>query len=744
MSGSDNIAKTKCQSSFLGRLLHFNYWRTRNEPEITNDMNLSSNKSKSSLKDTEIEFIDISGAIIKSGYLSKKIWRFGHSTSYFVLRNNGKLCFYKNEIIAKDRKKYKGFTNVKDIYIVPKGLKEFIIYTKKSIWYLKAKTSQDRDDWIKKLKSIRAFLRMKEEEELKRILNPQLNQQKKINTKKIITEMDETLQITYKNLRELEVKLNDFRHSLLNGKQFDKIQMADIDDTSHKIIKDIQISLQAIKRYFIKSKSLQNEMKRIIHDLNYESQQRSNLIRQIELQAKQLNCIEKSARLKSNFASEELTKLNDLLLATESESEREMVGISSWQEINFSETGTSESVKTEHTPSTIKKKTSLSAMPVVLRAKQRMRKRRTQIPQRKKTEMSLWSLLKNALGKELYKIPLPVNFNEPLSFIQRLTECLEYSNLIDKAAKIQNSADQMIYVATFVISTLCNTVFRTCKPFNPLWCETFEFDRMADLGWRAIAEQVSHHPPISAIHAEGNGWILDEDIDVHSQFQATIMKIYPEGTASIFFPETKSFFYWTMKDIKTFVKGFIIGPITVHNEGNCVIMSKPDGINCVLNLIRHKFFSIDNERIFSGTIYDKFGKELYCLSGDWSQKCQIIWTRNVQPKESELMYNYTALAIELNEPEDDVAPTDSRLRPDMRMMENGNWNAANEEKKRLEEKQRIDTKKYQDMLENGEKIIERPIWFKKCFDHCCGTSRYLYQEYSSVKLKTTSVEYKMV
>uniref|UniRef100_A0A1I8EX75 Oxysterol-binding protein n=1 Tax=Wuchereria bancrofti TaxID=6293 RepID=A0A1I8EX75_WUCBA len=186
--------------------------------------------------------------------------------------------------------------------------------------------------------------------------------------------------------------------------------------------------------------------------------------------------------------------------------------------------------------------------------------------------MSLWSLLKNALGKELYKIPLPVNFNEPLSFIQRLTECLEYSYLIDKAAKIKNPADQMIYVGTFVISTLCNTPFRTCKPFNPLWCETFEFDRMADLGWRAIAEQVSHHPPISAIHAEGNGWILDEDIDVHSQFQATIMKIFPEGTASIFFPETKSFYYWTMKDIKTLVKGFIIGPITVHNEGNCVIM----------------------------------------------------------------------------------------------------------------------------------------------------------------------------
>lgn len=33
------------------------------------------------------------------------------------------------------------------------------------------------------------------------------------------------------------------------------------------------------------------------------------------------------------------------------------------------------------------------------------------------------------------------------------------------------------------------------------------------------------------------------------------------------------------------------------------------------------------------------------------QEGQVIWTRNTQPKESELMYNYTALAIELNEPE---------------------------------------------------------------------------------------------
>lgn len=68
--------------------------------------------------------------------------------------------------------------------------------------------------------------------------------------------------------------------------------------------------------------------------------------------------------------------------------------------------------------------------------------------------MSLWSLLKNAMGKELYKIPLPVNFNEPLSFIQRLTECLEYSHLIDEAAKLDNPADQVNRFMIYRISLL--------------------------------------------------------------------------------------------------------------------------------------------------------------------------------------------------------------------------------------------------------------------------------------------------
>ena len=61
--------------------------------------------------------------------------------------------------------------------------------------------------------------------------------------------------------------------------------------------------------------------------------------------------------------------------------------------------------------------------------------------------------------------------------------------------------------------------------------------------------------------------------------------------------------------------------------------------------------------------------------------------------DSTQQYNFTELAVQLNEPEDGVAPTDSRLRPDQRLMEEAKWDEANQTKIRLEEKQRAARKK---------------------------------------------------
>lgn len=45
--------------------------------------------------------------------------------------------------------------------------------------------------------------------------------------------------------------------------------------------------------------------------------------------------------------------------------------------------------------------------------------RRTRIPDKPNYNLNLWSILKSLIGKDLTKIPLPVNFNEPVSMLQR-------------------------------------------------------------------------------------------------------------------------------------------------------------------------------------------------------------------------------------------------------------------------------------------------------------------------------------
>lgn len=90
--------------------------------------------------------------------------------------------------------------------------------------------------------------------------------------------------------------------------------------------------------------------------------------------------------------------------------------------------------------------------------------------------------------------PPQVNFNEPLSMLQRLTEDLEYHQLLDKAARCGSAAEQMCLVAAFSVSSYSTTVHRIAKPFNPMLGETFELDRLEDMGLRSLCEQVRPTP----------------------------------------------------------------------------------------------------------------------------------------------------------------------------------------------------------------------------------------------------------
>lgn len=380
------------------------------------------------------------------------------------------------------------------------------------------------------------------------------------------------------------------------------------------------------------------------------------------------------------------------------------------------------------------------------------RKRRTRVPDKPNYPLNLWSIMKNCIGKDLSKIPLPVNFCEPLSMLQRVTESFEYSDILDKAASCTDPCEQMAYVAAFTISIYASTSNRTGKPFNPLLGETFECDRTADLGWRAISEQVSHHPPMAAQFCEGKGWRVFQEVTVTSKFRGKYFQIIPLGTSHLEFDASGNHYTW--RNVTTTVHNIIVGKLWVDQHGDTDIVNHKDGTKCHLKYIPYSYFTRDAQRKVKGCVMDKDEQVKWVVTGTWDEKVEIApvtsvegdrsnpvyrtgayitaWLRRHPPAESEKYYNFTELACQLNEMEPGVAPSDSRLRPDQRMMEEGRWDEANSEKVRLEEKQRAVRRKREADAEaaaaSGQSYPPyEPIWFRKDKEHWTGQICHIYQ-----------------
>ena len=170
--------------------------------------------------------------------------------------------------------------------------------------------------------------------------------------------------------------------------------------------------------------------------------------------------------------------------------------------------------------------------------------RRTIVPDKPQVRLNLWAIMKNCIGRDLSKIPMPVsgrvfflrctyvllyihtytcsyilyvcrythththtrwrmhisaslllqvNFNEPISFTQRVMEDVSYCNILTQAASLTDSTERLAYVGAFSVSSYASTSYRVVKPFNPLLGETYELDRRAEMGWRGFCEQVCSH-----------------------------------------------------------------------------------------------------------------------------------------------------------------------------------------------------------------------------------------------------------
>uniref|UniRef100_A0A1J3K595 Oxysterol-binding protein-related protein 1C n=1 Tax=Noccaea caerulescens TaxID=107243 RepID=A0A1J3K595_NOCCA len=354
-------------------------------------------------------------------------------------------------------------------------------------------------------------------------------------------------------------------------------------------------------------------------------------------------------------------------------------------------------------------------------------KRRKNLPDpvEKEKSVSLWSMIKDNIGKDLTKVCLPVYFNEPLSSLQKCFEDLEYSYLLDRAfewGKRGNSLMRILNVAAFAVSGYASTEGRICKPFNPLLGETYEAD-YPDKGLRFFSEKVSHHPMVVACHCDGTGWKFWGDSNLKSKFWGRSIQLDPVGVLTLQFDDGE-ILQWSK--VTTSIYNLILGKLYCDHYGTMRIEGRAE-YSCKLKFKEQSIIDRNPHQVHGivqdkngktvATMYGKWDESMHYVTGDCSGKgklseamsgAQLLWKRS-KPPGNETKYNLTRFAITLNELtpglKERLPPTDSRLRPDQRFLENGEFEMANTEKLRLEQRQRQARK----MQERGWK----PRWFTK-------------------------------
>lgn len=353
------------------------------------------------------------------------------------------------------------------------------------------------------------------------------------------------------------------------------------------------------------------------------------------------------------------------------------------------------------------------------------RRKKLPDPVEKEKGVSLWSMIKDNVGKDLTRVCLPVYFNEPISSLQKCCEDLEYSFLLDQAyeyGKAGNSLQRILNVAAFAVSGYASSEGRNCKPFNPLLGETYEAD-YPEKGIRFFSEKVSHHPTLIACHCEGRGWKFWCDSNLRTKFWGRSIQLDPVGVLTLEFDDGE-IFQWSK--VTTTIYNLILGKVYCGHHGTMHIHGNRE-YSCKLKFKEQSILD-RNPRQVNGFVEDVMGKKVATLFGKWddsmyyvnndgsgkpkdctsSSDASLLWKRS-KPPPNLTRYNLTSFAITLNELtpglQEKLPPTDSRLRPDQRHLENGEYEKANAEKQRLEKRQRMARK----MQENGWK----PRWFQK-------------------------------
>ncbi|RZC70661.1 hypothetical protein C5167_033796 [Papaver somniferum] len=332
---------------------------------------------------------------------------------------------------------------------------------------------------------------------------------------------------------------------------------------------------------------------------------------------------------------------------------------------------------------------------------------------------SYWRMMQKYIGSDVTSmVTLPVLIFEPMTMLQKMAELMEYSHLLDKADQCEDPYMRLVYTSSWAISVYY-AYQRTWKPFNPILGETYELANHG--GVTFMSEQVSHHPPMSAGHAENEHFAYDVTSKLKTKFLGNSLDVYPVGRTRVTLKRDGVVIDLVPPPTK--VNNLIFGRTWVDSPGEMIMTNLTTGDKVVLYFQPCGWFGAGRYEV-DGYVYNAAEEPKILMTGKWNeymsyQPCDLegepqsgtelkeVWrVAEVPPNDK---FQYTHFAHKINSL--DTAPrkllaSDSRLRPDRYALEKGDLSKAGAEKSSLEERQRAEKRSRE---AKDQKFI--PRWF---------------------------------
>lgn len=256
-----------------------------------------------------------------------------------------------------------------------------------------------------------------------------------------------------------------------------------------------------------------------------------------------------------------------------------------------------------------------------------------------KIKFSIWTILKDSIGKELSKISVPVYFNEPLGILQKGLGPFEFSQVLDDACNEPDKDKRLALACLFFCVQMTTIEKMPSKPFNPLLGETYEFIMPGK--YKFLGEQVSHHPPVSAFYTVGeSGYVRTISMKVQTSFSKGTLYFNNGYKEYLEIPRYGESFVYTPG--KKSIHNLIIGTPYLEISGKVKLVDR----SCPTERFAEvEFFkrgwSDANCHKLSGNVYSSAGVVAYRIEGKYSKSVSIInaktgaveytWTKEPYP-----------------------------------------------------------------------------------------------------------------